>query len=77
MSEAEEAILDFAFNKLKLNKIYGDAVIENKASNRLFKKFKFGKVGILKEELIKNNRKLKIFNKKLDGYRWELLKNRK
>src|SRR3989338_1958470 len=67
VSEAEKAVLGFAFNKLKLNKVHGDAMISNKASNRLFKKFGFRKVGILKEELIKKG-------KKLDGFRWELLK---
>jgi RimJ/RimL family protein N-acetyltransferase len=74
VSEAEKAILDFAFKKLKLNKVYGEAAIENKASNKLFKKFKFRKVGIEKEELIKNNKKLGIKNKKVDAYRWELLR---
>ncbi len=67
MYEAEKAILDFGFNILKLNKIYGKAMTENAGSNKLFKKFGFRKVGILKEELIKNG-------KKKDGYQWELLK---
>ena len=67
VSEAEKAVLNFAFNKLKLNKISGEALIENIASNKLFKKFGFRKVGILKEELIKTG-------KKLDAYRHELLK---
>ncbi len=73
-SEAEKRILDFAFDTLKLNKIYGEAIVENKPSNKLFKKFGFRKVGIEKEELIKNNKKLGIKNKKVDAYRWELLK---
>ncbi len=67
VSEAEGAILNFAFNKLKLNKVHGKAMTENAGSNKLFKKFGFRKVGILKEELIKNG-------KKKDGYQWELLK---
>src|SRR3989344_2238944 len=66
MTEVEKAILDFAFKKLKLNKVSGDVVIENKASIALFKKFNFRKVGTLKEELIKKG-------KSLDGYRYELL----
>lgn len=40
---------------------------ENTGSNKLFKKFGFRKIGILKEELIKNG-------KKKDAYYWELLK---
>lgn len=68
MSEAERVILDFAFNKLKLNKIKGEAITENKGSNGLFKKFGFRKIGILREELIKKG------NKK-DAYSWELLKS--
>lgn len=67
MYEAEKSILDFAFNKLKLNKIWGDAMIENKGSNLLFKKFGFRKIGIKKEEHIKNG-------KKKHAYAWELLK---
>lgn len=67
VSEAEKAVLDFAFNKLKLNKINGDAMTENVGSNKLFEKFGFRKVGILKEELIKKG-------KKKDVYHWELLK---
>lgn len=68
MSEAEKTILDFAFNKLKLNKIKGEAMIENKGSNALFKKFGFRKIGIGREELIKRG-------KKKDVYIWELLKS--
>lgn len=67
MSEAEKALLDFAFNKLKLNKIKGEAMIENPGSNALFKKFGFRKIGIGKEELIKKGTKK-------DVYIWELLR---
>ena len=74
MKEAEERILEFAFNKLKLNKVYGEAVVENKASNKLFKRFGFRKVGRKEEELIKNNKKLGIKELKQDTYLWELLK---
>lgn len=74
ISEAEKAILDFAFNKLKLNKLYGQAILGNEGSNKLFKKFGFRKIGIEKEELIKDNKKLGIKNKKVDCGRWELLK---
>ena len=67
ISEAEEAILNFGFSKLKLNKIYGKAMIKNDGSNKLFEKFGFRKVGVLKEELIKKR-------EKKDVYQWELLK---
>ena len=68
LSEAEKAILNFGFNKLKLNKIYGKALTKNTGSNKLFKKFKFRKIGLLKEDVIKKG------NKK-DMYYWELLKS--
>jgi RimJ/RimL family protein N-acetyltransferase len=68
VSEAEKTILDFAFNRLKLNKIKGEAMVENEGSNALFKKFGFRKIGIGKDELIKNG-------KKKDVYIWELLKS--
>ncbi len=67
ISEAEKTILEFAFRKLNLNKISGEAMVENEGSNALFKKFGFRKVGIEKEELIKKG-------KKKDAYLWELLK---
>lgn len=67
ISEAEKAVLDFAFKKLRLNKIWGGSMIKNKASGALFKKFGFRKVGILKEDLIKKG-------KKKDCYTWELLR---
>lgn len=67
MSEAEEAILKLAFDKLKLNKLKGEAVISNKGSNSLFRRFGFRKIGIEKEELIKKEGKL-------DAYIYELLR---
>tara|TARA_Y100000034_G_scaffold134449_1_gene202931 strand:+ start:884 stop:1432 length:549 start_codon:yes stop_codon:yes gene_type:complete len=67
VSESEKAVLDFAFNKLKLNKIWGDAMVENKGSNMLFKNFGFRKIGIKKEDLIKKGKKKHV-------YTWELLK---
>lgn len=76
ISEAEKAVLEFAFNKLKLNKIYGQSLIENKGSTNLFKKFGFRKIGTEKEELIKNNKKFGIKNKKVDALRWELLRKK-
>ena len=36
ISEAEKAILDFGFKKLKLNKIYGKAMPKNTGSNKLY-----------------------------------------
>jgi RimJ/RimL family protein N-acetyltransferase len=43
-------------------------MVENEGSNALFKKFGFRKIGIGKDELIKNG-------KKKDVYIWELLKS--
>ena len=45
MSEAEEEILRFAFEDLKLHKIVGTALVVNDASNKLFERFNFRKVG--------------------------------
>ena len=67
MSEAEKAVLEFAFNELNVNKVWGQAIVENKGSNALFNKFGFRKVGICQEELIKDG-------KKKDAYFWELLR---
>lgn len=67
MFEAERKILNFAFKRLKINKMYGDSRIENKGSNKLFKKFGFRKIGTKEEEFIKKG-------KKMDVYAWELLK---
>jgi len=67
VSEAEKVVLYFAFNKLKLNRIKGEAMVENEGSNALFKKFGFRLIGIEREDLIKKG-------KKKDAYSWELLK---
>lgn len=67
ISESVKAVIDFTFKKLRLNKLWGKSMVENEASNALFKKFGFRRVGILKEELIKKGRKK-------DAYYWELLR---
>lgn len=74
MTEAEEAMLAFAFNKLKMNKVYGHTDTDNNASNALFKKFGFREVGVMKEEVILNNKLLGFKNKKKDVATWELLR---
>lgn len=74
ISEAEKRVINFAFNRLKLNKISGESMTDNEGSTKLFKKFGFRKVGLKKEELIKNNKRLGIENHKKDTYAWELLR---
>lgn len=66
MSEAEESVLKFAFEDLKLHKIIGTALAINKSSNALFKKFGFRHVGTLKED--RSNEGIWI-----DTNLWELL----
>ena len=67
LSEAEKAVLNFAFYKLKLSKISGRVDTDNKASIKLFKKFGFRKVGVMKSDVIVNG-------EWKDVYLWELLK---
>ena len=50
-------LLKYAFNELKLNKIYLYTEVENVRAQKLFKKLGFNKEGILKEDLIINNEK--------------------
>jgi RimJ/RimL family protein N-acetyltransferase len=46
MSEAVGAVLDFGFNKLKLNRIYAYVFIENMATRKLLEKFDFMREGL-------------------------------
>ena len=66
--ESKIAVFDFAFNKLRLNKIETEAFIENKASNGMQKKLGFRLVGILKDASRSES------NKKLHNVNiWELM----
>ena len=49
MSEAVEAIIDFAFNKLKLEKVFIPAFVENPSSNAIAKKMGFKLEGVLRQ----------------------------
>ena len=50
-------ILEYAFEKLKLNKIYLYTEVENIIAQKLFDKLGFQKEGTLREDLIINNEK--------------------
>jgi len=50
--EAKVPVLDFAFNKLKLNKIETGAFVENIASNRMSLKLGFKEEGIRKRTVV-------------------------
>lgn len=49
MSEASRAVLDFAFKKLKLRRVYAYAYIKNEASNSLLKKLGFKYEGMMRK----------------------------
>jgi len=60
---ATKLLLDIAYNELNLNKVYLYIYIEvdNISAQKLFEKVGFKKEGLLKEDLIYNNRKVDRF----------------
>lgn len=66
-SEALDTILKYAFNDLKLNKIYAQVIAPNKPSYKLLEKKGFKREGIFKKQEKKGN-------KFLDVYAYGLLK---
>ena len=62
--EACRAIIKFAFKELKMHKISGKTLIDNKASNNLLKKLGFKKICRIKEDQF-------VDNKFIDCYLWE------
>lgn len=69
ITEAEKAVLDFAFNKLKLRRIQIPAFSENKASNAVAKK-----LGFIFEGKLRKVAKCKATGKIHDENVWGLLK---
>ena len=59
--EATRILLEYAFSELGMNKIYLYTERENVSAQRLFEKVGFQKEGLLKEDLIYNNRKVDRF----------------
>lgn len=55
-SISTKMILDYAFNELELNKVYLFTEIDNEKAQHLFEKMKFHKEGLLKNDIIFNNR---------------------
>ena len=55
--QSSKELLKYAFNELKLNKIYLYTEVENIIAQKLFDKLGFIKEGTLKEDLIINNEK--------------------
>ena len=66
-TEATKAVIDNIKDIYKEAIVYADAVIENKASNKILKKFLFEEVSIEREGFTKDNTKLDIihYRKKL------------
>lgn len=56
MTEALEAILNYGFNSLELNRIEAEVMIGNVASEKLLTKLHFQKEGILSDWMYWNNR---------------------
>lgn len=70
MSEAVKKIINFAFNKLNLKRIFIPAFIENPGSNAIAKKFGFKLEGILRQHA-----RCKATGKIHDENFWGLLRN--
>jgi len=54
-------LFKYAFEKMKLNKIYLFTEENNKIAQRLFEKLSFQKEGLLKDDIIYNNKKINRF----------------
>ncbi len=66
-SEAVKGVLNLAFDKLKLNKVSADTLIDNYSSNALLGKLGFRRIGIKKKDKVING-------KALDCFAWEIIK---
>lgn len=55
---ASNLLLDYAFNELRLNKIYLFTEQDNNAAQHLFDKLHFAQEGLLKQDLIFNGKKI-------------------
>jgi len=55
-TDAVSLLIDYAFNKLNLHRIFGGSNIENKGSVKVFKKLKFKQEGIIKEGHFRNGK---------------------
>ena len=61
ITEAIKIILDYAFNQLKLRRVYAKVFIKNKPSVRVLEKNDFKLEGILKKKLPKNNKFFDVY----------------
>lgn len=61
MTKAVAALLRFAFQELKLRRVYAQVFIENQASRRVLEKNGFKLEGVLKKELQKKNRFIDVY----------------
>ena len=69
-------LLDYAFNELKLNKVYLYTEVDNISAQRLFERVGFEKEGLLREDLIYRGRKVDRFVYGITRLRYEELENR-
>ncbi len=59
--EALELVLDYAFKKLKLRRVYAKVMTPNKPSYKLLEKVGFKKEGTLRKEIEKNKKTLDVY----------------
>ena len=69
-TESVSLLIDYAFNKLNLHRVYGGTNKENHGSIKIFRKLGFAEEGILKEDYFRNGR----YN---DSIRFGLLNKKK
>ena len=68
MTEAGKLVLNFAFKKLKLRRVYGSAFSDNPASQRVFEKLGFKREGVSRQAYWR-------FGRWRDGVDYGLLKS--
>lgn len=61
-TNSTKVLVEYAFNKLNLHKIYAEVIAENKASVAMFKKCGFRIDGILRDDIFKNRRFYNVYN---------------
>ncbi|MBP3308774.1 MAG: GNAT family N-acetyltransferase [Clostridia bacterium] len=74
--QSSKLLLDYAFNELKLNKVYLYTEVDNISAQRLFERVGFEKEGLLREDLIYRGRKVDRFVYGITRLRYEELENR-
>ncbi len=61
-TEAVNAIVDYAFNELRLNCVYAEVLEYNQPSQKLFKKCGFERDGLLRARVFKSGKYINVFS---------------